>query len=198
MEELGKCRIWFGNDDGNLQFHDQDAGLEKGKPMNLRDLLKEFNFYGSTCLGGERLVFKRDHSGVTASIESICGDADYFAMFLDEKIKNKKEMDKYGIDILQCGNGENLKCEKDAVVALIGHPGCKTWDTYPLRLSYGKEIGENSNYLKLDYDSLPGNSGSPVFGKGYKIKGIHQGGNSAWNRAHKITEIKNWIKLGQE
>merc|ERR1711962_723879 len=107
-------------------------------------------------------------------------------MRLCDDIRTK--LDKYGLEILECGKGKDLENEidmEDGIVAIVGHPGCNgtngmpIWDKWPLRLSYGKEVDQaktkTGSFLHFNYDSLGGNSGSPVFGRGYKIKGIHVG-----------------------
>ena len=75
-----------------------------------------------------------------------------------------------------------------------------------MRLSYGIEIERippSNVSLSFDYDSLKGNSGSPVNGRGlssrhacgdqaYKVKGIHISGVKTKykeNRAQKVTNI---------
>jgi len=216
LEELGKFKVWFGNTDGVLMrrpddmepcpWRDQGTTLEGGKPMNLKLFLEKFDFCGSTSYGGERAIFRRGPSGFQAWVENDSnsqGD-DYFAMRLCDNIRTK--LDEYGLEILECGRGKELENEiggKNRVVALVGHPGYDDWKNWPLRLSYGKEIDQMKTktgpFLHFNYDSLGGHSGSPVFGRGYKIKGIHVGAAyGIKNRAYKISKINDCIRLGQE
>ena len=85
------------------------------------------------------------------------------------------------------------------MVAIVGHPGDDGWvSAWPRRLSYGKELSDNGTCIHFDYDSLGGNSGSPVFGRDYKVKGIHTGaisGKKKKNKAQKVDNIKAWVNL---
>jgi len=146
IQELDKYKIWFGNTHGDLPPDVQSTTLEKGKPMNLKLFLEKFNFCGSTCLSGERVIFKRGQSGFQTWVEedsNAQGD-DYFAILLDDNIRNN--LDRYGIDLLECGEGKELENElglKNVVVAIVGHPGHDDWVKYPMRLSYGKEVDQH-------------------------------------------------------
>ena len=198
MNALNNFMVWFGNFDGVIPDDGEPSDkLEKGKPMNLRLFLEKFGRCGSSCLDGNRLVFRKSSNVVKTTREEIEDEQqDYFAMLLGDEIRHM--VDELGIDILNCGHAQDIKYKKGSVATLVGHPGHKDWKFMPLRLGYGKEIGETRSYLHFNYDSLPGNSGSPVFGRGYKVKGIHQGGlRGKRNQAHKITNVVDWINLGR-
>jgi len=197
MDELNKVTAWFGNSDGIIPDRNPSDKLEKGKPMNLRLFLEKFGCYGSSCFDGKRLVFRKRSNVIETTSEDIEDEQkDYFAILLKDEIKDK--VDELGIDILNCGHGQDIKYKEGSVATLVGHPGHEEWKSMPLCLSYGKEIGENRTFLHFNYDSLPGNSGSPVFGRGYKVKGIHTSGlRGKRNSAHKITDVADWINLGK-
>ena len=63
-----------------------------------------------------------------------------------------------------------MEYKKDGLVAMVGHPGTGATDggKMPLRLSYGIEKSFIAQTIFFDYDSLGGNSGSPVIGRGHK------------------------------
>ena len=106
-------------------------------------------------------------------------------------------------DTLECATGQQLTHQKNQCVSIIGHPGHSDWDEYPRRISYGLEINETPGSTKIasSYDSLGGNSGSPVFGQHYKVKGIHVlggRGRKEENYMQKLNDIKKWIDIGRE
>ena len=71
----------------------------------------------------------------------------------------------------------------------------------PLRMSYGKEEeipAAGSDFLYYDNDTFPGNSGSPVIGRGskngdYAVKGINIRGDVGINTAQGLQKLKDWI-----
>ena len=69
--------------------------------------------------------------------------------------------------------------------------------------SWGIEEAAKKERILYDLQTLGGNSGSPVLGRGGKVKGIHiQGGgpgtgdgvNKAQIMDHIISDIKDWVK----
>ena len=85
----------------------------------------------------------------------------------------KKKLEKMGLAWLQCGNGEYLNHKPGDVVSIYGYPGKEATKNGRrlLRPSCGKEMpppGGASGFLFYDNDTLPGNSGSPVIGRGSK------------------------------
>ena len=84
---------------------------------------------------------------------------------------------------------------------IIGHPAREEprgSNKFPRRPSYGleKESYAEATKIAFNYDSLPGNYGSPIFGDHYKVKGIHVSGGVNANNMQKINDIKSWIGLG--
>merc|ERR1712038_466007 len=170
---LNEYKVWFANIDGNIRLGDvTNSSLEKGKPFNLKKLLEKFNFCGSLRKGSEVKIFKRTPTGIETEYKIDSGTGDYAAFLLSDP-NITEELKKLGLDFLECGNGAQLGFEINNVATIIGHPATKTWTEFPMRISYGKEIGETDDSIQFNYDSLPGNSGSPVFGKHYRIKAIH-------------------------
>jgi hypothetical protein len=133
----------------------------------------------------------------------------------------KNQLSELGIESLICGHGDYLKYKKDGMVAIFGHPNVPDGEKVPLRLSFGaekdpqsskdfmKKMNENEelakNYILYDNDTLPGNSGSPVLGRGdkslgqpYSVKGIHvkKFNAKSTNGAQNIEKIEEWIELG--
>ena len=92
----------------------------------------------------------------------------------------------------------------------------------PLRVSYGKEKvvssfcglpvhATNKSHLCYDIDTLPGNSGSPIIGRGandpkvwgylessYSVKAIHILGGSSNNYGQGLMNMDQWIKPLQQ
>ena len=121
---------------------------------------------------------------------------DYCALLLQHKDIDK-ELETMGLGYLQCGNDTYLDSRRDGLVAIFGHPSDDAAEENgrcPLRLSFGKETSpyiiskffpqlpqnEIDNSLFYDNDTLRGNSGSPVIGRGdfsskqaFYVKGIH-------------------------
>ena len=110
-------------------------------------------------------------------------------------------MDELGLAFLDCGTGRQLEYKPNSTVMIIGHPAREEPEgsnKFPRRPSYGSEGESDDERTKIacNYDSLPGNSGSPIFGDHYKVKGIHISGGVNANYMQKITDIKSWIDLG--
>ena len=120
---------------------------------------------------------------------------------------------------LPVGDIDYLKPCKDDAVLIIGHPGAGgPGNDAPMRFDWGKERIVESHQQRVSwgieeavvkerilYDlvTLGGNSGSPVFGRGGKVKGIHiQGGgpgtgpgvNKAQIMDHIVSGIKERVK----
>lgn len=221
--KLRKYSVMFSNINGeNWSGNGNEDKLEKGKPMNMELLLKKFCVCGSISFNGNRRTFKRIDAD--KHLLSFClptkksqkvkqkfsfefkegaemkhpldGYVDYCAILLDDGIK--EELDALGLDYLECGTGQQLQHANQQCVSILGHPALKD-DTFPFTISYGKEedMSDDSTKISCKYDSLAGNSGSPVFGQHYKVKGIHVWGKGATNYVQKIEEIKSWIDLGR-
>ena len=199
MAELGRFKIWFGNVEGEFPNDEQTNELKKGKAMNLKLFLETLGCCGSISYRGKRVTFKYGPNGIETKYQRHSNtEEDYCAIWLSSV--NKEMLSKYGLDLLQCGDRQQIKHQSGSVATLVGHPGHQGWTTaWPRRLGYGKEVGETDESLQFDYDSLGGNSGSPVFGRGYRVKGIHVRGSNIGrkNYAQKIDKIKDWINLGK-
>ena len=222
IEELDRYIIHFGNIEGNI-ITDADVVSPpmKGKPMMLRDFLCMFQFYGSISHRGKRKTFRKTSSSwdVTDEINTDA-EEDYCALKLIHS-DIVGELKKLGLDRLDLGTGNYLDYNRKGLATIVGHPGGNATETTsdgakikPLRYSFGKEKAarpRSDNKLHFEYDSLGGNSGSPIIGRGYKdssnsvdqaykVKGIHiQGnktGNLAYNCAQKITRLGEWIQYG--
>ena len=203
LQELDKYKIWFGNVRGDLPSDTQSSTqLTKDTPMNLKSFLHVFGCTGSISYDGKTLIFKERPNKIRTEFQESenknIENKDYCAIFL--KNADKQLLKKYGLEPLQCGDRNNIQHECGCIVTIVGHPGHKGWKTWPQRLGYGKEVGTTSQTLQFKYDSLGGNSGSPVFGRGYKVKAIHIAGSSAGpkNIAQKIDNIIHWINLGKK
>ena len=123
--------------------------------------------------------------------------------------QNKVDMAK--LKGLPCGGKENyLKREpKDSLLSIFGHPLVDN-DPHPqLRISWGMEKYEGhidpDHHIFYDVDTLGGNSGSPVIGRGskdgqYEVKAIHirgTGGNKL-NSGQGLMHMGEWIKPQQQ
>ena len=113
-----------------------------------------------------------------------------------------------GLSYLECATGDYLNYREGEVVSIFGHPGGNAREgpersLRPLRMSFGREKGvhsKNPNLLMSDYDSLGGNSGSPVIGRGsrggdcnYAVKGIHvRGKEGRDNASQKLSSMNKW------
>merc|ERR1712038_2035656 len=185
---LNEYKVWFANIDGNLPPGDvTNSELEKGKPFNLKKLLEKFDFCGSLRKGHEVKIFKKTSTGMETEYK-IDNDTGDYAAFLLSHSNVKEELKQLGLNYLECATGSQMGFENNTVATIIGHPATQDWTEFPMRISYGKEIGEKDDSIQFDYDSLPGSSGSPVFGKHYRIKGIHV---RAGNYAQKKSTISN-------
>ena len=197
MSLLNKYMVWFANLDGILPDDElTNPELEKGQPMNLKKLLEHFDFHGSVCLGQERKIFKKTATGIETSFDKGQSNGDYAAFVLNHS-NIEEELANLGLNYLECATESELGFDRNNVATIIGHPGHLSWEKFPTRISYGKEIDETDDTIRLDYDSLGGNSGSPVFGKSYKIKGIHVRGSKNYNSAQKINNAEKWINVSK-
>ena len=223
--ELDKYIIHFGNIEGNI-ITDADvvSPPTKGKPMLLKEFLCMFHVDGSIGFNGKRKLVKELNDSLHVKDESNSdGEEDYCALRLNHT-NVKGELRRLGLDWLEFGTCNYLDYHRKGLATIVGHPGEKATEyssvgarKKPLRLSFGKEKRARPpcrNKLHFEYDSLGGNSGSPVIGRGYKdptnnadqaykVKGIHIGGNSgipenidAYNYAQKITKLEAWIRRG--
>ena len=194
--------------DGKIPKNGDEKTFEKGRPMNMQLFFEKFCLYGSIRFDGRRKAFKRIKSDdksdiklITEFTEDLNKDDDYCAILLDPDIKNY--FDELGLDTLECGTGQQLINQPNQCVTIIGHPAHPDWKEYPRRISYGKENKESHGLTKIatTYDSLGGNSGSPVFGQHYKVKGIHVlggRGRREENYMQKLNDIKKWIDIGRD
>ena len=116
-----------------------------------------------------------------------------------------------GLAYLKCGVGGFLKHSPGGLVLIHGHPANEDirradGGKYPLRQSIGVEMAnpgaDSATRLLYDNSTLPGNSGSPVIGKGttadqqsYAVKGIHvsAGAVAGSNSAQGLWNIQDWI-----
>ena len=210
--------LYFGNPEGELP-PDWNLGPQKGILLNMEPFLKEFNAYGSISCNGRRSIVQ---SGEILRCEDVKSKdeklEDYCALLLDHENVENKLLD-LGLDYLQCGEDDYLESTKGGLVVLFGHPGQGAEErnsNRPLRISFGREkdpyVTKNyfpkkdvDNFLFYDNDTLEGNSGSPVIGRGdlttnqaFCVKGIHTLGSKLknTNQAQKIKHIKKWIAVG--
>jgi len=138
------------------------------------------------------------------SAKNIAEDhGDYCAFLLQKDVKRSaKDLGLEGLEFLPCGDENQIKHKPGTVVSIVGHPGTQEFlqefNTLPKRLGYGKECAETPTMITFDYDSLNGNSGSPVLDRDYKVKGIHvKYEDSFTNGAQKLDKIKDWIEVGR-
>ena len=127
---------------------------------------------------------------------------DFWVLVLDNS-DVKKTLKDLTLSWLQCGQGDYLNYRPGDVVSIFGYPGKGATENMlgPLRMSYVKEEeppAAGSDFLYYDNDTLPGNSGSPVIGRGskdgdYAVKGIHIRGNVGINTAQGLQKLKDWI-----
>jgi len=234
FSELNNHVIHFANLDGifwppSMSLHPP----EKGKPMSLGEFLRKYQFYGSISCQGRRKVFKKVENGwqVLNQITNEDKDEDYCAFCLDDSnFRPEQKLAALGLKMLECGENDYLDNKPENLATIVGHPAgnCEkeaedgTLRT-PLRFSFGQEkkfkeeVKESDEYKRLskyrlffDYDSIGGNSGSPVIGRGnkfpsggvgegYKVKGIHVEGEPDKRNtfAQKITKLGEWINHGK-
>ena len=178
---------------------------DKTGSRTLADFKQEFNLRGSIALGGKRHILP---AGTTERCDA---DLDFCVLVLDNADTEAK-LKQLGLSWLQLGNGEYLDYKPGDVVSIFGYPGKEAREDgkRPLRMSYGKEMpppedsdsDSDSDFLYYDNDTLPGNSGSPVIGRGskndncdYAVKGIHVAGNNTegYNKAQGLQKLSDWI-----
>ena len=198
LKQLQSFWASFGDIDGDISNTCPEESLEKGRPMNLKLFFDKFAICGSIRYKGKRKAFNRiNDKWITDFKSDLEKPIDYFAMLLKSEIEN--HLDDLGLEILRVASGSSLKHRLDKVVTIIGHPGHEDWEKYPRRISYGLEKGVQDSLTKLSstYDSLPGNSGSPVFGENYQVKGIHVSGGASVNYMQNLEDIEEWIEVGR-
>ena len=197
-KEFGKFKLFFGNTEGDAKSKNSVTLADFGK-------LK-----GSIAHQGRRRFFPSGDLKTDSK-----PDEDYCFLYgiTKEQLKKKK------LGSLKCGEGEYLKPDPGEVVAIFGHPGKAAREgdgkhLRPLRISYGKEKNPNpkaktgskeksGNFILYDNDTLPGNSGSPVVGRGgddsdYAVKGIHVVGICGKiNCAQNLMNLDDWSCNGK-
>ena len=200
MGILSNFRVKFGDIDGNIPDDSLAGELKCGEPMNLKIFFEEFCVGGSIQFNGKRIIFKRNEDQLVTEFKvGFEQHSDYCTILLHDKIETR--MDELGLAFLDCGTGRQLEHKPGSTVMIIGHPAREEprgSNKFPRRPSYGLEKDSYAEGTKIacNYDSLPGNSGSPIFGDHYKVKGIHVSGGENVNYMQKITDIKSWIDLG--
>lgn len=201
MGILNNFRARFGDIDGNIPDVSEAGNIKSGEPMSLKVFFQEFCVRGAIQLEGKRKIFKRERDVlVTEFKEFKLGEfsayTDYCAILLDEKIKDR--LDELGLDLLECGTGNQLHPKPGCILEIMGHPAVeepKGSGKYPRRIAYGmekEEVKGIATLIESDYDSLGGNSGSPVFDENYKVKGIHVRGNQKVENFD--VEKSNWMQ----
>ena len=128
------------------------------------------DFRGSIGRAGERRFFPGNISERSLEDEDYC-----VLLFTDPSIEEK--LARFGLEYLPCGGGDYLE-KRRGILSIFGHPGvAKDHPNAPLRVSYGKEKvvssfcglpvhATNKSHLCYDMDTLPGNFGSPIIGRG--------------------------------
>ena len=199
--DFRKLKLLFGNMNGSKE------GEEAVKLLALGSVR------GSIGKDGKRWFLP---SGV--SQDSAPGE-DYCFLLLDITEGELREM---GLSCLECGEGDYLGIKHGDVCSIYGHPGGNAREGQakscrPLRISYGIErdgavvfpadkFQEKSKraHHYFDYDSLAGNSGSPVIGRGsggsnYAVKAIHiLGCERQVNGAQSLQAWRAWIEPAME
>ena len=212
--------IHFGNPDGQIPTISNRPLTKETRPltpMSLGKFLSHFKFYGSISYKGRRKEFKKFLDGwqVHNKEKDVEKNEDYCAFCLDDTNVTPNFAD-LGLLMLDCGEGHYLEYKPNGIGTIAGHSGGNaTEDTKkPLRISSGHEIKVEQKDLErvrlhFDYDSTPGNSGSPVCGRGelgpngdeqqaYRVKGIHVcAKKDAYNCAQKITNLPKWLNYGK-
>jgi len=199
MRKLINFAVRFGDIDGNIPDDSVIGELKCGQPWNLKVFFEQFCVGGSIQFNGNRRIFKRNEGQlVTDFKDGFERHSDYCAILLQDNIETR--MDELGLAFLDCGTGEQLEHKSSSTVMIIGHPAREEPEgsnKFPRRPSYGLENENNDRtMIACNYDSLPGSSGSPIFGDHYKVKGIHLSGGVNANYMQKISDIKSWIDLG--
>lgn len=201
--DLSSFTIWFGNTGGEVRT--MSVGREERGLFNLKDFLSKFNsVQGSICYKGEKIIIN-GQAQHKVSIDEV--DEDYCAILLYDNDAVKKLID-LDLKYLECGQGSYLYQNPKEIVSIFGHPQVMNDDDnsddnlYPLRVSFGieKERKTKKNFIIYDNDTLKGNSGSPVIGRGadeqgYKVKGIHIKGIEIGktNGAQGLGNLEKWI-----
>jgi len=177
-------------------------GDKKGSQVirrTLADFDNKFKLRGSIAYGGKRLILPAGNT--EAPVHPML---DFCILVLDNPDAEKK-LEKMGLSWFQCGYGEYLNYKPDNVVSIYGYPGNGATDNGKrlLRAACGKEKpppGGASGFLFYNNDTLPGNSGSPVIGRGskdgkcdYAVKGIHVTGGTKANKAQGLQKLCDWI-----
>ena len=127
-----------------------------------------------------------------------------------------EEKQRWWNKLFTCGSGNYLERENggDSLLSIFGYPvvdergtSVTTGDYPPLRLSWGieKYTGDTDpdHHIFYDVDTLGGNSGSPVIGRGskdgqYEVKAIHihgTRGNKLNNSGQGFKHINEWNAL---
>ena len=116
----------------------------------------------------------------------------------------KDDFDK--LEFLPYGRGEYLRrMTEDSLLGIFGHPATDE-EPPPLRVSFGAEkyVGNTDpeHHIFYNVDTLGGNSGSPVFGRGsdggsYEVKAIHIRGDykgNGLNSGQGFMHLKEWTR----
>jgi len=182
------------------------SGEGEGMSYNLHDFLGKFSsFRGSIALSGSKIKIKNQDQSVEESKNEM---EDYCALLLEDEGVEEK-LKKLGLGFLDCGDKEFLDEKPGEMITIFGHPAAMERDPsteealYPLRISFGieKEREEDlEGFILYDNDTLQGNSGSPVVGRGsqgegFRVKGIHIKGivMGQTNGAQGLGDIQEWI-----
>ena len=189
-----------------LFFHCSDGDKEGTQVIShtLADFHSKFKLRGSIAFMGKRRILPASTSGPTQDL-SVDPKLDFCVLVLDDP-DAEKELENLGLTWLQCASGVYLNYNPGDVVSIFGYPGNEATENgrRPLRMSYGKEMPPPegaSDFLFYDNDTLPGNSGSPVIGRGskdgkcdYTVKGIHVSGTTTKkNKAQGLQKLNDWI-----
>ena len=216
LDELNKCIVTFGNFDGHLHWQ-ASSRLGMLEPMSLKVFFESLgSYYGSIYDSGTLKVFKKG-DGPQAPRYSFT-DEDYCAILLNGSCLDdvKRDIGALGLSYLECGQGDYLDYKRGGIVQVVGHPSVDDSNKDPLRISIGHERSGVGDKLYVDYDSLGGNSGSPVIGRGhksnipgmdqaYKVKAIHIRGTASQgntletntNCSQGIRNVQSWISYAQ-
>ena len=193
--DISKFSLHFGNIEGDL------SGTKARKTCTLQDLGP---VKGSIGYRGKRIYFPGNFPGKALPHEDYC-----VLVFTAPDIK--ETLKTMGLAYLKCGVGGFLKHTPGGLVIIHGHPANKDirredGGKYPLRQSIGVEMANQGadSAVRLLYDNstLPGNSGSPVIGRGnaadhqsYAVKGIHVSAElvAGSNSAQGLWNMDDWI-----
>ena len=216
--DFSKYRLHFGYTSGSPGA-DREGTILSCKLSDFGELT------GSIGLGGKRRFFpgyieedsprtREDYCMLLLPNSAAVGKRSRFNWLSKHFGKHKVDMAK--LRSLPCGGKENyLKREpKDSLLSIFGHPGVDD-DSHPqLRVSWGTEKYEGGidpdHHIFYDVDTLGGNSGSPVIGRGskdgqYEVKAIHIHGipnpnpqNILNNSGQGLMHMKEWIKPQQQ